>query len=148
MTASFNLQDHGTTAAEIYRNLPVGALYEHAIRYEKDARIVDNGALAAYSGVKTGRSPKDKRLVKHPNSEAEVWWGPVNIPIEPLTFAINRERARDYLNSRDQLYCVDGVVGKGLGTLASVVVRKKVGALNGTSFSWRALGPQREKDPH
>ena len=76
MSVSFNLQDHGITVAEVHRNLPLGALYEHAVRYEKDARIVDNGSLAAYSGVKTGRSPKDKRGVLHPDSEAEVWWGP------------------------------------------------------------------------
>jgi phosphoenolpyruvate carboxykinase (ATP) len=111
MTDSFNLQDYGLTVTEIHRNLPLGALYEHAIRHEKDASIVDNGALAAYSGVKTGRSPKDKRVVKHPHSEAEVWWGPVNIPIDPHTYAINRERARDYLNTRDRLYCVDGFAG-------------------------------------
>jgi len=45
-------------------NLPPSALYEHAIRYEKDASIAENGALVAYSGAKTGRSPKDKRIVK------------------------------------------------------------------------------------
>jgi phosphoenolpyruvate carboxykinase (ATP) len=111
MTEPFSLQDHGLTVTEIHRNLPLGALYEHAIRYEKDASIVDNGALAAYSGVKTGRSPKDKRVVKHPQSEAEAWWGPVNIPIDPHTYAINRERARDYLNTRERLYCVDGFAG-------------------------------------
>ena len=111
MSVSFNLQEHGVTVAEVHRNLPIGALYEHAVRHEKDASIVDNGALAAYSGVKTGRSPKDKRVVKRPNSEAEVWWGPVNIPIEPLTFDINRERAQDYLNSCERLYCVDGFAG-------------------------------------
>src|SRR5690242_17415073 len=111
MSVSFNLQGHGITVAEVHRNLPLGALYEHAVRQEKDASIVDNGALVAYSGVKTGRSPKDKRVVKHPNSEAEVWWGPVNIPIEPYTFAINRERAQDYLNTCDRLYCVDGFAG-------------------------------------
>jgi len=53
-------------------NLPPSALYEHAIRYEKDASIAENGALVAYSGVKTGRSPKDKQVVKHPDSEANV----------------------------------------------------------------------------
>jgi phosphoenolpyruvate carboxykinase (ATP) len=95
----------------IHRNLSLGALYEHSVRYEKDARFVDNGALAAYSGGKTGRSPKDKRVVKDENSQAEVWWGPVNIPIEPNTFVINRERARDYLNTRDRLYCIDGFAG-------------------------------------
>ena len=70
MTALFDLKDHGVPAAEIHRNLPPSALYEQAIRYEKDAGIAENGALVAYSGVKTGRSPKDKRVVKHPDSEA------------------------------------------------------------------------------
>ena len=41
----FNLQDHGIIVAEIHRNLPLSALYEHAIRYEKDASIAENGAL-------------------------------------------------------------------------------------------------------
>ena len=111
MTNPFNLQDDGITVTEIHRNLPPSALYEHAIRYEKDASIAENGALVAYSGGKTGRSPKDKRLVKHPDSEADVWWGKVNLPIEPFTFAINRERARDYFNIRDRIYCFDGFAG-------------------------------------
>jgi hypothetical protein len=45
MTKPFNLQDDGITVAEIHRNLPPSALYEHAIRYEKDAGIGENGAL-------------------------------------------------------------------------------------------------------
>src|SRR6516225_2017274 len=111
MTAPFSLKDDGVTVAEVHRNLPPSALYEHAIRYEKDASIAENGALVAYSGVKTGRSPKDKRVVKHPESEANVWWGKVNIPLDAHSFAINRERARDYLNTRDRLYCFDGFAG-------------------------------------
>ena len=111
MTNPFNLQDDGIRSAEILHYLPPSALYEHAIRYEKDASIAENGALVAYSGAKTGRSPKDKRLVKHPGSEADVWWGKVNLPIEQFTFAINRERARDYFNIRDRIYCFDGFAG-------------------------------------
>src|SRR6476659_631759 len=111
MATSFNLQAYELTVAEVHRNLPPSRLYEHAIRYEKDASIAENGALVAYSGVKTGRSPKDKRVVKHPDSEADVWWGPVNIPLDQPSFAINRERARDYLNTRDRLYCFDGFAG-------------------------------------
>jgi phosphoenolpyruvate carboxykinase (ATP) len=107
----FGLQTHDITVGEIHRNLPPGALYEHAIRYETRASIAGNGALVAYSGAKTGRSPKDKRVVRHPDSEAEVWWGPVNIPLDPAAFAVNRERARDYLNTRDRLYCFDGFAG-------------------------------------
>jgi Phosphoenolpyruvate carboxykinase len=59
----FNLEQHEIAVEEIHRNLAPSALYEHAILYEKDAHIAENGALVAYSGVKTGRSPKDKRVV-------------------------------------------------------------------------------------
>jgi phosphoenolpyruvate carboxykinase (ATP) len=111
MSSSFDLRDYALTVAEIHRNLPPSLLYEHAIRFEKDASIAENGALVAYSGVQTGRSPKDKRVVKHPGSEAEVWWGSVNIPLDAQAFTINRQRARDYLNTRDRLYCFDGFAG-------------------------------------
>jgi phosphoenolpyruvate carboxykinase (ATP) len=107
----FNLNNHEITVAEVHHNLPPGKLYEHAILYEKDSHIADNGALVAYSGAKTGRSPDDKRVVKHPSSEKDIWWGKVNIPCEPHAFAINRERARDYLNTCERLYCLDGFAG-------------------------------------
>src|SRR6201998_2011724 len=111
MTALFDLKGHGITVAEIHRNLPPSALYEHAIRFETDASIAENGALVAYSGLKTGRSPKDKRVVRHPESEKDIWWGPVNIPCDVQNFAVNRQRAVDYLNTRKRLYCFDGFAG-------------------------------------
>ena len=100
---AFNLREHELTVEEVHRNLAPSALYEHAILYEKDAHIAENGALVAHSGVKTGRSPKDKRVVKQEPSGNEVWWGRVNIPLASQAFAINRERARDYLNSQASL---------------------------------------------
>jgi phosphoenolpyruvate carboxykinase (ATP) len=108
---SFNLGEYGLTVAEVRRNLPPSSLYEHAIRFEKDASIAENGALVAYSGVKTGRSPKDKRVVEDPASRGDIWWGPVNIPCDKRTFQINRQRALDYLNTRERLYCFDGFAG-------------------------------------
>ena len=109
--ASFTLNQHGLAVTEVHRNLPPSALYEHAIRHEKDASIAENGALVAYSGVKTGRSPKDKRVVEHAASKNDVWWGPVNIPCDERTFQINRQRALDYLNTCERLYCFDGFAG-------------------------------------
>src|SRR6187551_2586176 len=72
MAGTFNLQEYGISVAEIHHNLPPSSLYEHAIRYEKDSSIADNGALVAYSGVKTGRSPKDKRVVRDPKYRIKV----------------------------------------------------------------------------
>ena len=98
-------------SSEVHRNLPPSALYEHAIRYEKDASIAENGALVAYSGVKTGRSPKDKRVVQHPDSESDVWWGPVNIPLDAQRSRSTASARCDYLNTRERLYCFDGFAG-------------------------------------
>ena len=94
--ATFDLTAHGITVTTVHHNLPSSALYEHAILFEK-ASIAENGALIAYSGVKTGRSPKDKRVVEHPDSKSDIWWGPVNIPCDEHTFRVNRQRALDYL---------------------------------------------------
>lgn len=107
----FDLQDIGITVSRVLRNPPPSVLYEEAIRHESGTTISDTGALIAYSGEKTGRSPKDKRVVRQPESEHEVWWGPVNFPLDALTFEINRERATDYLNTRPTLYCIDGFAG-------------------------------------
>ncbi len=109
--SAFDLSAHGIAVADIRRNLPVARLYEEAIRYEPDSRVAECGALVAYSGSKTGRSPKDKRIVKQPPSEADVWWGTVNVPLAPESFTINRERAVDYLNTLKHVYCFDGFAG-------------------------------------
>ena len=68
----FNLTKHGIEVKEIYRNTSVPALYEIALRHEKGTAISDTGALLVYSGEKTGRSPKDKRIVKHASSENNI----------------------------------------------------------------------------
>ena len=64
-------------------NPSVAALYEDALVYETGSAITSTGALTAYSGAKTGRSPLDKRIVKEEGSEKEIWWGPVNKPMSP-----------------------------------------------------------------
>ena len=111
---------------QIKRNAPVALLYEDAIRNE-GAIISSSGALINFSGKKTGRSPKDKRIVYEETSKDDIWWGPVNIKMDermfiqhtfsscltcPIdTFEINRERAIDYLNTRDNVYVFDGFAG-------------------------------------
>ena len=96
----FHLESHGIQVKKILRNASPAELYEEAIRHESDTRLSSAGALMAYSGSKTGRSPKDKRVVRNPAFEEEVWWGSVNVPLDETAFLINRERALDYLNTR------------------------------------------------
>lgn len=94
----------------IRRNAPAAILYEDALK-ERNTVIDASGALIAYSGEKTGRSPKDKRIVEEETSKDNVWWGPVNKPCSERTWEINRERAADYLRTRDHLYIVDAFAG-------------------------------------
>ena len=105
------LAAHGITVEDVRRNIPPSTLYEEAIRFDPQTRIAASGALVAYSGAKTGRSPKDKRIVRGPKTEADIWWGPVNLALERHSFEINRERAKDYLNTRERLYVVDAFAG-------------------------------------
>jgi phosphoenolpyruvate carboxykinase (ATP) len=108
---AFSLEKQGISIAEIHRNASPAFLYEAALRFEKGSTISSTGALIAYSGKKTGRSPTDKRVVDEPEVRDDVWWGNVNIKLDPHSFLVNRERAVDYLNTRDRLYVVDGYGG-------------------------------------
>jgi phosphoenolpyruvate carboxykinase (ATP) len=107
---SLNLLPYGIAVGDVWRNAAPARLYEAAIQHDKGS-ISASGALVSLSGSKTGRSPKDKRIVKHPASEQDIWWGEVNIPLDQETFATNRERAIDFLNFRPRLYVVDGYAG-------------------------------------
>jgi phosphoenolpyruvate carboxykinase (ATP) len=108
---AFSLEKQGVSVHEIHRNVSPAYLYEAALRFEKGSHISSTGALIALSGAKTGRSPSDKRVVDEPEVRDDVWWGNVNIKLDPMSFAINRERAIDYLNTKERLYVVDGYAG-------------------------------------
>ena len=69
------------------------------------------GALTVSSGLKTGRTPNDKRVVLDETTKDTVWWGKVNIPIPPEGYARNRKRTVDFLNIRPRLFVIDGYAG-------------------------------------
>jgi len=110
MPIHVDLSPQEITVPVVVRNASRARLYEDAVSRER-AGIVSSGAIAIRSGAKTGRSPKDKHVVQHPASEDAVWWGAVNHPISEHTFLLNRQRAIDYLNTRDQIYVCDGFAG-------------------------------------
>eukprot|EP00850_Spirogloea_muscicola_P014771 SM000108S14215 [mRNA] locus=s108:267282:271078:- [translate_table: standard] len=84
-------------------------LYEFALKNERGSYFTSTGALATLSGAKTGRSPKDKRVVREEITEDDLWWGKgsPNIEMDEETFLINRERAVDYLNSLEKVFVND-----------------------------------------
>jgi len=101
----------GINTKSVFHNASAGKLYNEALLHEKGSAILSTGALAAYSGAKTGRSPMDKRIVDEPSTSGDIWWGSINIKVSEQTFRVNRERAVDYLNTRERLYVFDGYAG-------------------------------------
>ena len=111
MQPNLDLKQYGITDRIIIRNASPAELYKLAILFEKAAAISDKGALMLESGTKTGRSPRDKRIIERPESVNDIWWGNINIKMDEHIFDINRQRAIDYLNTRTRIYVVDGYGG-------------------------------------
>src|SRR5207302_11315298 len=65
-------------------NLCPGPLVEHSIR-RNEAKLAANGAIVGYTN-RTGRSPKDKFIIRDEMTERTVHWGAVNAPLEPEKF--------------------------------------------------------------
>ena len=111
MKERIDLSQHQIHVEHAWRNIAPAKLYEEGLRYERGSALTNSGALVVSSGAKTGRSPADKRIVDHEDSNSDIWWGNVNIKLQEHTFMINHERAIDYLNTCERLYVVDGFAG-------------------------------------
>lgn len=65
---------------EAYWNLAPSELTEIALQ-NQEGSLTDTGALMCDTGRFTGRSPKDRYIVRDEMTDDEVWWGDINIPI-------------------------------------------------------------------
>ncbi len=88
-----------STKRHVYWNLAMPLLYEEAARRE-EALIAEGGALVANTAPYTGRSPKDKFIVREPSSAEHIWWGN-NQPISEERFEALRRRMFAHLETRD-----------------------------------------------
>lgn len=97
----FGLDRHGLAPTqEVYWNLSAAPLVEEAIR-RGEGQLSAAGAFVASTGAHTGRSPKDRFVVREPSSEAEIWWGEVNQPLAPAAYQRLRDRVVEALNGKD-----------------------------------------------
>lgn len=90
----------------VHGNPSVPVLIEQALA-RREGLLTDMGALVAYTGERTGRSPKDRFIVRDEQTESVVNWGNVNQPIEPAAFNRVFERVVDHLGKRE-LFVSDG----------------------------------------
>ncbi|MCG6955682.1 MAG: phosphoenolpyruvate carboxykinase (ATP) [Gemmatimonadetes bacterium] len=104
------LEAHGIRSiANVWWNLHTPDLYEHAVR-RHEGLVAHLGPLVCRTGQYTGRSPKDRYVVREPSSEQDVWWGEVNQPFAPERYNALRARLTAYYQGRD-LYVQDCYVG-------------------------------------
>jgi phosphoenolpyruvate carboxykinase (ATP) len=96
-----NLDDQGIkNVRAVYWNLPAPALYEEAIR-RSEGSLARTGPLVVRTGQYTGRSPKDKFVVREPENNDKVWWGAVNQPFDADKFDALHQRMLTYIENKD-----------------------------------------------
>lgn len=65
------------------------------------------GAVSVNTGKFTGRSPKDRFIVKDAITENEVWWGDINLPFAPEKFDALYDKVTAYLSQQGTIYVRD-----------------------------------------
>lgn len=93
----------------LYRNLPVSELVQFAVE-KKEGVLSEDGALVINTGKYTGRSPKDRFIVKQKSISDNINWGSVNLPINEDVYEKLYKRVTKYFENKD-LFVFDGFVG-------------------------------------
>ena len=94
------------TKADIHPNLGTSELVEAAIR-GGEGELSKYGSLVVKTGAHTGRSAKDKYIVRNAETEDTVWWGKVNASMTPDHFAALKEDFLAAVADKETLYVAD-----------------------------------------
>lgn len=94
------LEDQGITGlGQVYYNLMEPALIDAALKRD-EGHLGNGGAFLVSTGTHTGRSPKDKFIVKTPGVEADIWWEN-NPPMDPAAFEALHADMLAHMQGRD-----------------------------------------------
>ena len=127
--ANLDLTKYGITGTtEIVHNPSYDVLFAEETKaglegFEK-GQVTELGAVNVMTGIYTGRSPKDKFLVKDATSENTVWWTSEeykndNKPVTTETWNVLKDLAAKELSNK-KLYVVDGYCGANEATCLKV----------------------------
>ena len=90
----------GLNPSEVYWNLSPESLVKKTVELGQ-GHLSDTGALCVDTGAFTGRSPKDRFIVRDHITDQTVNWGDINIPLSPPVFDSLYQKMCAYLNSRE-----------------------------------------------
>jgi len=106
-TLSYPLDRQGiATDATIFANLGTAPLVEHAVR-NGEGVLASDGPLVVATGKHTGRSAKDKFIVRDDETADTVWWGKTNVAMSPDHFDALKADFLAALAQKDKLYVAD-----------------------------------------
>jgi phosphoenolpyruvate carboxykinase (ATP) len=101
LKSDFGIEMQGFSCPKkVYWNLSAPALYEESI-LRNESLLGNHGPLIVNTGKHTGRSAKDKFLVREATSEKRIWWGETNRSFDTVNFDILHSRMLDYFKNRD-----------------------------------------------
>ena len=103
---SYPLEKQGiSTSATIFANLGTPALIEHAVK-NGEGLLAKDGPFVVETGKHTGRSAKDKFIVRDAETENTVWWDN-SAAMTPEHFAALKADFYAALGQKDTLYVAD-----------------------------------------
>jgi len=104
---NFSLEQQGiTTNAELFANMGTAQLVEAALA-NGEGKLAKDGPLVVKTGLHTGRSAKDKFIVRDAETENSIWWGKTNVPMDPAHFAVLKADFFAALGEKSKLYVAD-----------------------------------------
>ena len=104
---AFQLADQGIeTGARLHWNLTTAPLVEVAVA-RGEGQLTKDGALLVDTGKFTGRSVKDKFVVRDATTEDTINWGPINQEMSPEHWANLKADFMTALKGQDELFVAD-----------------------------------------
>jgi len=94
----------------LQNNLSVSPLVEQILA-RKEGTLTATGAVRATTGKYTGRSPKDRFIVRDEETEKLIDWGLVNQAIDEDVFDKLCEKVIAHLNEKNKLFLFQGFAG-------------------------------------
>ena len=108
VTKTISLKNYGINSGSVYYQLSPEQLHDQTMALQQGVEA-SSGALAINTGEFTGRSPKDRFIVKDSITKDKIWWGDINIPFSPTAFDKLYTKVITYLNDKE-LYVRDSYV--------------------------------------
>jgi phosphoenolpyruvate carboxykinase (ATP) len=108
VTKTISLKALGITSKSVHYQCSPDQLHAKTIALKQGVEA-SSGALAINTGEFTGRSPKDRFIVKDAITKDKVWWGDINIPFSPTGFDKLYSKVITYINDKE-LYVRDSYV--------------------------------------